>query len=195
MHRRRRLNKGRPPGSPLWKNDDPGVPIHHEPVPEKMGRRGDAVSAIEQLLKSEGRWQATYQLRDPENRLADDSVSDATVVGMLGGRFVRVDYRWSYKGEAQEGTMLIGANRATGAVTLAWADTWHNSDTLMICAGAVRDDGTVDVLGSYAAPPGPDWGWRTQIRAEPDRFHLVMYNIAPDGLETVAVDADYRRVS
>jgi hypothetical protein len=50
------------------------------------------------------------------------------------------------------------------------------------------------MLGSYAAPPGPDWGWRITIRsASPAEFQIVMHNISPDGQEDLAVQIDYAR--
>jgi hypothetical protein len=50
------------------------------------------------------------------------------------------------------------------------------------------------VRGSYAAAPGPDWGWRTVIEtAEDDSLRMVMYNLTPDGQEYLAVEAVYRR--
>ena len=57
---------------------------------------------------------------------------------------------------------------------------------------------------SYAAPTGPDWGWRTVIAPEgagagagagADAFSIVMYNISPDGEETLAFRNDYARVA
>jgi len=44
--------------------------------------------------------------------------------------------------------------------------------------------------GSYAAPPGPDWGWRTVIEIpDDDSFRMVMYNVSPEGKEELAVNA------
>jgi hypothetical protein len=49
-------------------------------------------------------------------------------------------------------------------------------------------------VGSYAAPPGPDWGWRIEIAAEQCKaLRLVMFNIWPDGKEELAVEAAYVR--
>ena len=60
----------------------------------------------------------------------------------------------------------------------------------MQCTGKTETNGAVSVLGYYAAPPDPDWGWR--ITLQPDsanRFRLIMYNITPDGEEILAVEA------
>ena len=83
---------------------------------------------------------------------------------LLGGRFIRLDYTWSYRGAAQEGSLLIGYQSDHGKVTAHWIDSWHMSEGVMACEGAVEADGTIAVRGSYAAPPGPDWGWRIVLR-------------------------------
>ena len=55
-------------------------------------------------------------------------------------------------------------------------------------------EGSVSIQGSYAAPPGPDWGWRILIEPrQADSFWMVMYNISPEGREALAVEATYAR--
>jgi hypothetical protein len=67
------------------------------------------------------------------------------------------------------------------------------NEKYMTCEG-MATDANVDVRGSYAAPPGPDWGWRTIIdRNNRDLFRLVMYNITPEGEEQIAVETLYGR--
>lgn len=63
----------------------------------------------------------------------------------------------------------------------------------MISTGKWSDGDPIDVRGSYPAPPGPDWGWRTKIEARTDRLLMEMLNVAPGGEEVLAVRADYRR--
>lgn len=151
------------------------------------------MSALAPFIRAAGRWHATYKLRDPATSLSCDSESRATVTPMLAGRFVRLDYTWAYEGQSQDGSLLVGHEPATGVVTLAWIDSFHNSDRMMICTGTVDTDGTLNVRGGYAAPPGPDWGWRTRLRATGDHLSMVMFNITPDGQEERAVDAEYLR--
>ena len=151
--------------------------------------------ALNPLRAAAGPWRAVYQLRDPAHALSSDSESRATVAPILGGRFVRIDYTWSDKGKPQEGSLLAGYEVATGLVTVAWIDSWHNRDRIMGCTGRVEPDGSLNVRGSYSAPPGPDWGWRTEIRASASRLHIVMFNVDPNGREELAVNADYVRRS
>ena len=64
----------------------------------------------------------------------------------------------------------------------------------MALRGTAETDGSITVHGTYAAPPGPDWGWRIDLLpGNGSALRMVMYNITPDGQEVVAVEADYTR--
>ena len=75
-----------------------------------------------------------------------------------------------------------------------WIDSWHNGFTVMTCDGTVNDSGVIDVRGTYPAPPGPDWGWRTVITPGVDTLQVVMHNIWPDGREELAVEDWFTRI-
>jgi hypothetical protein len=152
------------------------------------------MTALESLLSSAGRWIGTSRLQDPHAGSPDDSPSTATVTPILGNRFVRLDYTWAYRQAPQEGSLLIGYDKSASEVTAQWIDTWHMSDKVMACRGPSDAAGTISVRGSYAAPPGPDWGWRIVITLCGQTLRIVMFNISPDGQEDLAVDADYKRV-
>jgi hypothetical protein len=67
---------------------------------------------------------------------------------------------------------------------------------VLICTGTSEVDGVIDVRGSYAAPPGPNWGWRTRIGLDVDvdtMLYLTMFNVTPDGKEVLAVEGVYVR--
>lgn len=151
------------------------------------------MGALDQLVGAAGTWAAIYTLQDPASGLDADSSSAATVTPVLDGRFVRLDYTWAYQGAAQAGSLLVGCERASGVASAVWIDSWHNSDRMMICTGTIDGEGAVDVRGTYAAPSGPDWGWRTRLSATPDRLTMTMFNVDPDGREERAVSAEYRR--
>jgi hypothetical protein len=69
------------------------------------------------------------------------------------------------------------------------------SDKAMACSGPRPPGETVAVTGAYAAPPGPDWGWRIEVTPEVGRrLRLVMWNVWPasvGGREELAMAATY----
>ncbi len=144
------------------------------------------------LASLHGTWHAVYQLRgDPS--FESDSHSIATIVPLLEGRFVRIDYSWSDRGKAQTGSLLIGHETA-GPVTAVWIDSWHNGERMLICTGARAADGGIDVRGTYpTGPDTPDWGWRTHLGLEGQGWAMTMWNVTPDGEESLAVRAEYTR--
>lgn len=150
------------------------------------------MNVLERLAACAGPWRGTNRLQDPMNNLAEDSEGTATVASILGGRFVRLDYTWEYQGKLQEGSMLIGFDPKTETASAHWIDSWHMGRQAMACTGK-ESEGTLAVRGSYAAPPGPDWGWRIEITPGEGELRMVMYNIWPEGREDVAVEARYSR--
>ncbi len=153
-----------------------------------------ALSALDELVSRVGTWTGTNRLRDPSMNVSDDSPSTAALSPLVGGKFVRMDYTWSYQGAPQEGSLLIGYESGPAVVTAHWVDTWHMGEGVMALRGTSDTDGSITVHGTYAAPPGPDWGWRIDLLPGDDSaLRLVMYNITPDGQEELAVEADYAR--
>jgi Protein of unknown function (DUF1579) len=142
------------------------------------------------LLAWAGAWRGNSRLQDPHAGIAEESASELTI---LGGGFVRIDYIWAYKATPQSGMMLVGQEKKSTNANAVWIDSWHMSDKMMVCQGEVERDSVLNVRGSYAAPPGPDWGWRITAELVGDELRLTMYNIWPDGKEELAVEASYRR--
>ena len=151
------------------------------------------MSGLQIFASWQGSWTGTSRLEDPHSNLREESPSTATVLPILGGRFGRLDYTWAYRGQPQEGSMLVGLDGQTGELSLHWIDSWHMNDKIMVCVGRVDDSGAINVKGSYAAPPGPDWGWRIVITTTDGSLGVVMNNIWPDGREELAVEAFYVR--
>jgi hypothetical protein len=147
------------------------------------------VSVLGKLAGCAGRWQGTNRLHDPHSGAPEDSPSTLTVTPLLESRFVRMDYTCACQGAPQEGSLLVGYENEAATVTAFWIDTWHMSDKVMASRGAGAPDGSLVVKGSYSAPPGPDWGWRTLIAPGEGGLGLVMHNTAPDGGEELAVEA------
>ncbi|HEX7003558.1 MAG TPA: DUF1579 family protein [Trueperaceae bacterium] len=149
--------------------------------------------SLEPLIDLVGRWQGQSTLQDPLQGVADESESKLVVSPLLGGRFVSLDYDWSYQDQPQEGSLLLGYEPASQPVTAHWIDSWHMGRGVMACRGSARG-GKYAVTGSYSVPGGEPWGWRIELEAGPG-LHLIMYNITPQGEEGLAVEASYFKVS
>lgn len=151
------------------------------------------MNELSEILSLAGRWKGTYRLILGPNTAERLSSTVATLSPVAGGRFARLDYDWEDGGKPQDGSLLVGFEKERSIATAVWVDSWHMSNKFLISEGkAVR--GSVDVSGSYAAPPGPDWGWRTTLGPGPDgTLRMFMYNGTPDGEEYLAVEALYAR--
>ncbi|MBX3050922.1 MAG: DUF1579 family protein [Caldilineaceae bacterium] len=142
-----------------------------------------------------GQWRGENRLwLDPDNPPAL-SETTALVESIAQDKFVTLRYTWADDGNPQDGLLLLGAESDDGSVQAVWVDSWHMDRVQMQFWGAVGPDGVVSVAGSYAAPPGPDWGWRIVIEPrQGDSFRLLMYNVTPEEEEQLAVEAVYHPV-
>ena len=153
------------------------------------------MKALPRLLDLAGRWQGTYRLIVEPTEPERLSASAMSVTPVANARFARLDYTWNYEGRLQDGSLLIGYEKERGVVTAVWVDSWHMSSKAMVCEGAAGAGRSLEVRGFYAAPPGPDWGWRTVVKPGADgTLRMDMYNVSPEGKEDLAVEAVYSRI-
>jgi hypothetical protein len=148
---------------------------------------------MDKLKSASGNYKGTNRLYYPPDNKPDETPSNLNLSTILSGRFVRIDYTWSYQNAPQEGSMLIGFEPAENSVTVHWIDTWHMSNKVLALQGASESDGSINVLGSYPAPPDPDWGWRIVIKSADHSLNITMFNISPQGDEQPAVKANYTK--
>ncbi len=129
-----------------------------------------------------------------------DPVDTATVKGelrqVLDGMFILHEYESTFQGKPMKGLAMIGHFLGEGRWQTAWVDSFHNGTRIMFSEGAAGADPLrPDVSGSYPAPPGPNWGWRTKMeQPSPELLVITHFNITPDGQEAKAVEFSYRRV-
>lgn len=152
------------------------------------------MTAIAELSQLIGKWQGTNQLwlfpGDPV-RL---SHSLAEIRAISHDQFTELRYTWAEDGQPQEGQIILGQPSDSTQVKAVWLDTWHMAHQFMVCEGEIDENGAIWVKGSYAAPPGPDWGWKIALVPEgQDAFRFLMYNITPEGEEFLAVEVAYTR--
>ncbi len=143
-----------------------------------------------------GEWTGDNLLRlswlTPQDYVSQTRLS---VLPVAKGNFLTFTYTWSHEDTAHEGMILLGYNKDQGIATAAWVDSWHMSSKIMSCEGSIDGRGVIALRGSYEAPPGPDWGWRITITANAGReLQIVMHNCSPEGVEELAVQADYTRM-
>jgi hypothetical protein len=153
------------------------------------------MNVLDVLIASAGRWAGKNRLMDPHTNSVDESPGTAIVTPGLGDQSVRIDYTWAYHGSPQEGSLLIGYDASRGLITSQWIDSWHMGDKAMACEGPVVAGEPISVRGSYAAPAGPDLGWRIIVAIKDQRLQVAMHNITPDGREDLAVEAEYSRAT
>jgi len=147
-----------------------------------------------QLGNLVGEWSGTKKLWMMPDTPAVECKSTAVITPEAGGRVIAVRYTWESDGQPCEGIVLVRMATSPSDADLVWMDSWHQPDVFMLCPA--EDDAQLLIAGrgSYAAPPGPDWGWRIALQSQgPDDFRIVMHNITPEGREELAVEAVYKR--
>lgn len=142
-----------------------------------------------------GAWQGHKRLwMEGEGGPVRTSASRLVVTRVACGAYLSFAYSWAFDGAPQEGVLIVGNDNDAQAASAAWGDSFHMSAKLMACAGRVDAPGLVTLEGSYAAPPGPDWGWRIGIELPAaDALRIVMHNVEPGGSAHLAVQADFTR--
>lgn len=152
--------------------------------------------ATHPLLRHLGTWRGSSTLQDPTTGKPERSESGAALTTVAGSRFVRIDYTWSYQGTPQDGELLVGYRAKTGEMIAYLVDSWHMAYPAMVLDGQFGGGTTITLRGSYAAPPGPDWGWKIVVDvAATDRLRLEMFNVSPEGEELPAVESEYARMA
>jgi hypothetical protein len=122
------------------------------------------------------------------------SASTAAVRPVGQGQFLALTYTWEYDNAPHEGQILFRSEMRTQPTRATWRDSWHMANDIMTTEARRNPEGKVLLRGSYEASPGPDWHWRIEISLSPKgSLLLVMFNIAPNGEEELAVKAAYRR--
>lgn len=144
-----------------------------------------------------GRWAGSNKLWLFPGDPVRESDTTATVELAAGGACATIRTTWATDGTAHEGILIIRTAAETSDVDAVFVDSFHTSSAFMMFRGMASEDGGLSFLGSYAAPPGPDWGWRITLSAEADGgFAIRMFNRPPEGQgeETPAVESLYARV-
>lgn len=151
------------------------------------------------LARMDGQWSGRYSLWFEPDVIAAEDAQRGTLRAVLGGRYLLHEYDWDYAGKTHSGIALYGYHIDEARWECAWVDSFHTGSFIMAAHTAGdADPAHFAVLGSYGdgqTPPGPRWGWRTEIeQPDDDRLVITMTNITPDGEEARAVEVMYIRV-
>ena len=150
------------------------------------------MSLPEKFAKLVGNWDGSKRLiLSPEDPIRD---CDATAcVGLeANGKFLKINYEWSFEGERQEGLIIFRVDKEAKAKSV-WFDSWHQGDDFMNATGTLTD-GQISVKAHQTQPEYSDWAWRTTLESIDDNsFAFNMFNVFPDGKESAAVEMKFKR--
>ena len=150
----------------------------------------------ELLNKLVGKWHGINRLHTVwiEDNPVSETKSSAVVELTARGRFLKIEYEWTFENAPQEGLILIGNENESDSVKTFWIDSWHLSDKFMVSEGRLDENDVISLKGFYTVPDNPDWGWRTIIEPEINNsFKLTMYNVSPENEETLAVEMEFEK--
>lgn len=169
--------------------------VASDPLPGvRQDTRQEARMGAIGLADLAGEWTGTNKLWVMPGEPVRESDASASVSLVGQGQFLMVRYTWAEGEKPQDGTLLIGTASGEKPVDIVWLDSWHMRNDVMRLRVEPVGDVLLNVLGSYPAPTGPDWGWRIVLRPESrDAFRMLMYNIKPGGPDVLAVEAAYTR--
>jgi hypothetical protein len=150
------------------------------------------MSTPENFTKLVGMWEGTNRLIMAPEDPVRDSDSIACVGLEANGKFLKINYEWTFDGKKQEGLMVYGFGKDSRATSF-WIDSFHQSGDFMNCVGKF-DDRKISVKANYTQPEYADWAWRTEVEyIDENSFSFTMFNVSPDGTEDVAVESKFKR--
>ena len=128
---------------------------------------------------------------------AEEAPWEGLIEPILGGRFVRFEYRSRLLGGPIAGLMVLGFEKDRAEFQLSWIDSLHTGSATMLSTGPdVAGDQPISVRGRYfVAQTQEYWGWRTEIDDLGNGPLVVrMFNVTPDGQEDLGVEIALERV-
>ena len=166
------------------------APIDLTNAPTTVLTRGDE---HERLAKLAGSWTGVVRTwLDPTKPPAENEFT-ASAKLVLGGRFLRIEYRHALDGTPIAGELIVAFEREEERWSTAWVDSFHTGSAILFSTGVPRTDG-ISVFGEYFVKGHPRWGWRTNIHDDrPGELIVRMYNVSPEKQEDLGVEIELRR--
>jgi hypothetical protein len=152
------------------------------------------MSVHEKLAVLTGKWTGKNRLNlswEPDPIKESDSTADVTT--RAGDTCIEIAYTWQFEGKQQDGFIVLAEDANSDKSNAVWTDSWHSANVLMNCSGNVSERGVANLKGYYKVEGHPDWGWRTEIVPNGDKFKYLMFNVTPEGHEEWAVEMEFTR--
>lgn len=148
-----------------------------------------------ELAHLDGDWSGTIRVWFEPGKPASDGALRGRIRPVLGGRFVIHEYEGECMGEPHQGVAIHGYYIDRNRYESAWIDSFHTGTQMMFSTGVPMAT-LHSVLGSYGGESdGEVWGWRTEIeKKSADHLLIQMFNVTPQGEQSLGVEFDYRRV-
>lgn len=148
------------------------------------------------LRKFVGAWKGEAQTWFEPGAPPATGPVEGTIRAIHDGNLLLHQYRGRISGDAHEGFASLGYDEVRGGFVVVWSDTFHMSRGVMLSTSdRPATKSGFSVLGRYAAPPGPPWGWRTEFAVRGKRLVIAHFNRTPDGQETRAIEIRYARTA
>jgi hypothetical protein len=153
------------------------------------------------LARMAGRWKGTAKTYlDPSNpEAAEIAPWDGAIEMLLGGRYLRFAYVSHAMGQPIAGELTIAYEKGDRLFRMSWIDSFHTGAAILVSESKPVPEGagaaTITAFGTYFASEGqPRWGWRTELDDQTDgALRIRMFNITPDGEESIGVEFDLTR--
>jgi len=147
------------------------------------------------LARIAGVWSGTAKTWLEPGAAPMEAGWEGRAASILGGRFLRFEYRSSIGQEPLAGELMIAFESGEKLWRISWVDSFHTGTAILVSVGESTRAAEIDVRGDYFAAEGhPRWGWRTRIDdSRADSLSIRMFNITPEGEEMPGVEVTLER--
>lgn len=169
------------------------TPVNLETEPTKPYTPDEAHARLARLA---GDWSGVAKTYLDPAKPPVEARWEGRMASVLGGRFLRFEYRSDIQGAPIAGELLIAFESGEKLWRMSWVDSFHTGSAILVSTGdGGAEASPVSVSGTYFAAPGhPHWGWRTELGdREPEQLVIRMFNVSPEGQEDLGVDIALRR--
>ena len=137
-----------------------------------------------------GEWsgRCEFRLMPTDAFVAGTSALAVTVAA--SGRAVLLTYTWTHPDDGPlAGTLMLGVPDASGGVSAAWVDSWHQRDVVALTGTG----GSASAAVGYEYAPG--WQWEIEVVVGDGTVSIVVHNLVPARESAPAVRYDVMRAS